>query len=91
MAMVSTFQKIDGEHVSDNVKSVGQRLDAGMNEAILDFSAVRRVDAKALQALAEIAAIAEGRGVTVSLRGTNVAIYKVLKLVKLAPKFVFLT
>ena len=91
MAMVSTFQKIDAEHVRDNVQSVGQRLGAGMNEAILDFSAVRRVDAKSLQALAELATIAEEKGVAVSLRGTNVAIYKVLKLVKLAPKFVFLS
>ena len=57
----------------------------------LDFSAVRRVDTAGLSALEELAAIAEGRGVKLALRGVNSEVYKVLKLAKLGPRFSFLS
>jgi hypothetical protein len=52
---------------------------------------VRRVDASALRAMETLAGIAEGKAIKVGLRGVNVDIYKVLKLVKLASRFSFLT
>ena len=91
MAMVSTFQKVDAEHVADYLRSVGEKLGVSMSEAILDLSSVQRMDATSLRALGELADLAEVKGVTIVLRGVNVESYKVLKLVKLAPRFVFLT
>ena len=52
-------------------------------EAILDFSSVRRIDPSALQAMEEFVRIADDKAVKVVLRGVNVDVYKVLKLVKL--------
>jgi len=37
----------------------------------------------------ELACIADDKGVKVELRGVNVAVYRVLKLVKLASRFSF--
>ena len=58
---------------------------------ILDFSAVRRIDPDALTLLKALAGLADEKGVKLALRGVNVSIYKVLKLVNLAPRFSFLT
>jgi anti-anti-sigma regulatory factor len=57
----------------------------------LDFSSVQRIDAIALSAMAEFADIADSKGVKVVLRGVNVGVYKVLKLVKLASRFSFVS
>jgi ABC-type transporter Mla MlaB component len=50
-----------------------------------------RIDAIALSAMAEFADIADSKGVKVVLRGVNVGVYKVLKLVKLASRFSFVS
>ena len=60
-------------------------------EVVLDFSSVRRIDPSALRAMEKLAGIADDKAVKVVLRGVNVDIYKVLKLVKLTPRFSFLT
>ena len=39
----------------------------------------------------QLASLADDKAVKIGLRGVNVDIYKVLKLVKLAPRFCFLT
>jgi anti-anti-sigma regulatory factor len=91
MATVSTFQKIDVEHVAECLQSLGEKLGAGNGETILDFSAVRKIDPITLRALTQLADAAEINGTRITLRAVNVEIYKVLKLVKLAPRFVFLT
>ena len=58
---------------------------------VLDFSAVRRIDPNAVKALEELAGLADDRSVKVVLRAVNMDIYRVLKLLKLAPRFSFQT
>jgi anti-anti-sigma regulatory factor len=52
---------------------------------------VRRIDSSALRAIEEFADIADTKGVKVVLRGVDVGVYKVLKLVKLASRFSYLS
>ena len=66
-------------------------LDSAEGDVVLDFSSVRRIDPSALRAMEELAGIADDKAVKVVLRGVNVDIYKVLKLVKLTSRFSFLT
>jgi hypothetical protein len=49
-----------------------------------------RIDPRALVAMEELARVADEKAVRIGLRGVNVEIYKVLKLVKLVPRFSFL-
>ena len=67
-----------------------ERLDSAGGELVLDFSAVERVGPAALRAMEQLAARAQEKSVRLVLRGVNVNVYKVLKLVKLAPRFSFL-
>ena len=53
----------------------------GDGEVTLDFSSVRRIDPGALRAMEELARMADEKDVKVVLRGVNVDVYKVLKLV----------
>jgi anti-anti-sigma regulatory factor len=64
-------------------------LDAGEPELVLDFSAVSRIDTGALTALENLLRAAGEKGIRVSLRGVNVAVYKVLKLTKVAQRLSF--
>jgi anti-anti-sigma regulatory factor len=59
-------------------------------ETILDFSSVGRLDAAGLHALEDVAVAAEAKSVKPTLRGANVAVYKVLKLTKLTRRFSFI-
>jgi anti-anti-sigma regulatory factor len=52
---------------------------------------VYRIDSGALRALEAVADAGDGKGSKVVLRGVNIDIYKVLKLVKLAPRFTIRT
>ncbi len=70
-------------------KTPGRKLDGLEREVVLDFSSVRRIDPSVVRAMEELAGIAEDKGVKVALRGLNVDVYKVLKLVKLASRFIF--
>ncbi len=90
MATVAVMFKIDGERVVAALQQASEKLDTANGQLVLDFSAVRRVNPGALSGLAELAGLAEGRGVKLALRGVNIDIYKVLKLAKLAPRFSFL-
>jgi anti-anti-sigma regulatory factor len=60
-------------------------------EAVLDFSSVLRIDANAVRALEELAGLADDRSVKVVLRAVNMDIYMVLKLLRLAERFSFVT
>ena len=91
MATIAVMFKIDGEGVVPALQQAGKKLDTANGQMVLDFSVVRRVDPAALYAMGELAAIAEGRGVKLALRGVNIDVYKVLKLAKLAPRFSFLS
>jgi hypothetical protein len=44
-----------------------------------------------VNAVEDLAHLADDRSVSIGLRGVNVDVYKVLKLAKLAPRFCFLT
>ena len=79
---------IDEKHLVIALQEAEEKLGTD-HEAILDFSAVRRVDSITLQAIEEFARIAEEKTVKVVLVGVNVAVYKVLKLVKLTRRFSF--
>ena len=90
MSKISAFLKIDAEHVAGDLHAAGAKLDGAPVETVLDFSAVSRIDPRALVAMVELARIADEKAVKIGLRGVNVEIYKVLKLVKLVPRFSFL-
>ena len=89
MAIVAVWQKIDEERVVLALQEAGEKLDSAEGEVVLDFSSVRRVDASAIRAIEEFANTADDKAVKVALRGVNVDVYKVLKLVKLASRFSF--
>jgi len=81
---------IDEKRVAPALEEFGQKLDGVDGEAVLDFSSVGRMDSKALGALEEFARLTEEKRIKVVLRGVNVDVYKVLKLVKLTRRFSFL-
>ncbi len=89
MATIAVFFKIDEERVVQAVQDVGEKLDGADGEVVLDFSSVRRIDPGGVNAMEEFARIADEKAVKVVLRSVNVDVYKVLKLVKLAPRFSF--
>ena len=65
------------------------KLDGASREVALDLSSVRRIDPSAIGALEKLAGAADEKAVKVALRGVHVDVYKVLKLVKLTPRFSF--
>jgi len=89
MAMIAVWLKIDEERVVQALQEAEEKLDSVEGEVALDFSSVRRIDASALRAMEEFAVVADDKGVKVVLRGVNVGVYKVLKLVKLTSRFSF--
>ncbi len=89
MAMTAVWLKIDEETVVQALQHAGGRLGSVEDEVVLDFSSVRRIDPSALRVMEQFVGIADDKNVTIVLRGVSVDIYKVLKLVKLAPRFVF--
>ena len=90
MTTVGVELKIDGERAAECLQDACEEIGNFQGEMVLDFSSVRRIDTKAVRALEELASLAQGKGLTIALRGANVEIYKVLKLMKLAAKFRFL-
>jgi anti-anti-sigma regulatory factor len=88
MAMTTVFIKVDETRIVQALREVGEKLDGTEREVALDFS-VLRIDASALRAMEELARIADEKNVKVALRGVNVDVYKVLKLVKLTRRFSF--
>ncbi len=87
--MMAVFLNIDEQRVVLNLQEAGGNLDSTQGEAVLDFSSVRRIDSSALRALEEFVRIADEKAVRVVLRGVNVDVYKVLKLVRLTGRFSF--
>jgi len=71
------------------IEQAVSKLDGPARELALDFSAVVRIDAPAIRALENLAGAAERKSVAISLRNVNIEVYKVLKLVKLTPRFSF--
>ena len=90
MTVNAEWLEIDGERVVQGLQAAREALDSAQNDVVLDFSSVRRIDPSALRAMEKLAGIADEKAVKVVLRGVNVDIYKVLKLVKLTSRFSFL-
>lgn len=89
MAMIAAWIKIDEGRILQSLQEAGERLDSVEGEVVLDFSSVRRVDAGDLRALEDLMNRADDKSIKVGLRGVNVNIYKVFKLVNLASRFSF--
>ena len=89
MALTVVWLKSDEERIAQALQEAMGKLDSIENKVILDFSSVRRIDSGELRVMEDFVGIADSRGVKIVLRGVSVDIYKVLKLVKLAPRFVF--
>jgi anti-anti-sigma regulatory factor len=89
MATIAVWIKVEEERVVQSLQETGERLDGVDGEVTLDFSAVHRIDPSSLGAMAELASIADDKGIKVVLRGVNIEIYRVLKLLKLASRFSF--
>jgi anti-anti-sigma regulatory factor len=89
MAINAVFLNIDDKRVVPTLQEAGEKLDSAQGETVLDFSSVRRIDSSALRALEEFVRLAEEKTVKVVLRGVNIDVYKVLKLMKLTRRFSF--
>lgn len=90
MPTIEVFLKLDGNRVVPTLQEAIASLDGAPGEAVLDFSSVCRMDSAALRTLEELARAADEKSVRIVLRGVNVDIYKVLKLVKLTNRFSFI-
>jgi anti-anti-sigma regulatory factor len=91
MAKIAVWLKIDEESVVKALQEAGEKMATVEGEVALDFSSVRRIDPRALRAMEELASLADHNGVKVVLRGINVSVYKVLKLVRLTSRFSFVS
>lgn len=100
--MTDLWQQVDGEHVAASLGEIcaalqdapdasgtGARETDIIGEIFIDFAAVRRLDADAVRALEALAAVAQEKQMKLVLRGVNVEVYRVLKLVKLAKRYSF--
>jgi len=68
---------------------LSQKLDRAGTELVLDFSVVHGIDSQVIGAMDELAQKADEKSIRIVLRNVNVDVYKVLKLVKLTPRFAF--
>ena len=89
MAIIAVLLKVDEEGAVQALLEAAERLDHADGEVVADFSGMRRIGSDALEALEQFAGKADEKAVKVALRGVNVDVYKVLKLVKLASRFSF--
>jgi anti-anti-sigma regulatory factor len=90
MATIAVWLNVDGNGVVPVLEEAGKKL-GSEGEVIVDFGSLGRIDVGALRAMEGFAALADSKAVRVVLRGVNVDVYKVLKLVKLAPRFSFVS
>ncbi len=91
MSTNSVWVKVDGDRVVLALQEAREKLGSVQGELVLDFSSVRRIDPESLRTMEKIADTVDGNGTKVVLRGVNIDIYKVLKLMKLSPRFAFRT
>lgn len=91
MSANTIWLEVEGEGVIPAVEVALEKLSNAGDEVILDFSSVARIDPSALRAMESLATTADKKAAKVALRGVNVEVYRVLKLMQLAPRFSFLT
>jgi anti-anti-sigma regulatory factor len=89
MSETAVLLNIDENRLVPALEEAAGNLDSSQGETILDFSSVRRIDSAAVQALENLARVADEKAVKIVLRGVNVDVYKVLKLVKITHRFCF--
>ena len=89
MAMTSVWLNIDEDGLVPALHDAAGKLDSAEGEVVLDFSSVRRIDSNAVRAMEELAQKADEKAIKIVLRGVNVDVYKVLKLVRLTPRLSF--
>jgi anti-anti-sigma regulatory factor len=89
MSTTEMVLSIEEERMVATLQEVADGLDGSGGEVGLDLSSVRRIDPSTLQALQGLVRVADDKGVKVILRGVNVDVYKVLKLVNLTQRFSF--
>jgi anti-anti-sigma regulatory factor len=89
MAMIAVFLNIDEACVVPALREAGEKLDGTEGEAVLDFSSIHRIGTSGVRALEDLVRLADAKSVKVVLRGVSVDVYKVLKLMKLTPRFSF--
>ena len=89
--MIAVWLKIDEKRIVQALQEAEEELDSVEGEMALDLSSLRRIDPNALRAMEEFADIADTKGVKVVLRGVDVGVYKVLKLVNLASRFSYVS
>ncbi len=89
MATIPAESRIDGERLAQSLEEACHRLETAEGEIVLNFSSIERLDPAAVAALKTLAAAAEEKNVKLLCRGVNVAVYKVLKLVKVAQHLSF--
>jgi len=87
MSMNTVWLRSDENGAVPALQDVIEQLDSAEGELVLDFSGVQRIDPRALGAMEELAGSADKNAVKVVLRGVNVAVYKVLKLMRLETRF----
>ena len=89
MSTKALYLNIEQELIVPALQEAVIGLDGAQGEAVLDFSSVRRIDSSALRALEDLARVADEKTIKVVLRGVNVDVHKVLKLLKLSQRFSF--
>ncbi len=91
MTTNAVWIRVDAERVvAAWEEEAAEKLKNSQGDVVLDFAAVKRLDPEAVRALNDLASLAEARGVKIVLCALAPQIYKVLKLLKLAPRFAFL-
>jgi len=88
MGEVSMLLKIAEQQAAADLQAAEEKLNEA-GELAIDFSQVRRLDAKGVQALVELARKADEKAVKLVLHGVDVDVYKVLKLVKIDSRLSF--
>ena len=87
MAASSLLTEVNAECLADSLLDAKKKLDTADGQLVLDCSHVRRIDSRTLNSMLDLSAAAEPKKVRLILRGVNVDVYKVLKLMKLASRF----
>jgi ABC-type transporter Mla MlaB component len=87
----AAYIPVDGKDTLLALLDAQEKLSDCPGDLVLDFSGVDRVAPAVLGLLEELARSAEEKARRVTLHGTNVEVYKVLKLAKLTSRFAFTT
>ena len=87
MPTIPVRMRVDGERAVEDLQLAAKNLELADGEMVLDFSSVQRLNTVAVRELEALANSADKKGTKLSLRGVNVDVYKVLKLVKLSRRF----